>query len=158
MPLQFCHCLADRVGTPGDVMPCETDEEVSTSTMGSPIKQDMALHWTLKTVGPSTGILTEGSVSSVSWMLELMQVQARFPASRPLQAARSSALLRCCRKYLHASRYLLRACWRAAPLLRPMHMVALVMAQPVHIATRSGIFGKSKVANRPSFQLSWSPI
>ena len=86
-------------------------------------------------VGSSTSILTEDSVSSVSWMLEWLQDQARFQLSRRLQALRSSASLRCYQGCLHASRYVLRACWRAVLLLRPVRMVALVMAPPVHITT-----------------------
>ena len=78
-------------------------------------------------MGLSTGILTEDFVSSVSWMLELIQDQARFRVSAPVQAPRSSASLRCCRGCLHASRCSLRACWTAALLLRPMRMIAHIM-------------------------------
>ena len=96
-------------------------------------------------------------MSSVSWMLEWTQDQARFPVSGPLQAPRSSALLRCCRECLHASRCPLRACWRAALLLRPMRMLAIVMAPPVHMTVGSSTFSQNEMARNLSCQLNLWP-
>ena len=108
--------------------------------------------------GLNTGNLTEGSAFSASWMTGYVQTQVCPRWLRPQQAPHSSASQRCCQGYLHASRCLLRACLTAAPLLRPVHMVAFVMAQPAHIMTGSSTIGNSEVASVVSCQSNLHPI